>query len=152
MKHKQASDMDIPLLIIYFLLKCVIDLFNWKKRKLFCLFVDYKKAFDLVWHEDLWYKLVKEKVQGKILNVIRNMYNNIRSCVMLNQETSDTFVCNVGVRQGENLSPLLFAFYVNDIESKLIEYNCSYVNFGDDFLNLYLKLFVIMYADDSYFV
>ncbi len=132
-----------------FLLKCVIDLFNWKKRKLFCLFVDYKKAFDMVWREGLWYKLVKEKVQGKILNVIRNMYNNIRSCVMLNQETSDTFVCNVGVRQGENLSPLLFAFYVNDIESKLIAYNCSYINFGDDFLNLYLKLFVIMYADDT---
>ena len=132
-----------------FLLKCVIDLFNWKKRKLFCLFVDYKKAFDLVWRDGLWYKLVKEKVQGKILNVIRNMYDNIRSCVMLNQETSDTFVSNVGVRQGENLSPLLFAFYVNDIESKLIEYNCRYVNFGDDLLNLYLKLLVIMYADDT---
>uniref|UniRef100_A0A0P4VXM0 Reverse transcriptase domain-containing protein n=1 Tax=Scylla olivacea TaxID=85551 RepID=A0A0P4VXM0_SCYOL len=68
---------------------------------------------------------------------------------MLNQEISDTFVCNVGVKQGENLSSVLFAFYVNDIESKLTEYNCSYVNFGDDFLNMYLKLFVIMYADDT---
>ncbi len=47
-----------------FLLKCVTDLFNWKKRKLFCLFVDYKKAFDMVWREGLLYKLVKEKVQG----------------------------------------------------------------------------------------
>ncbi len=103
MKHKQALDRDIRLWIIFsFLLKCVIDLFNWKKIKLFCLFVDYKKAFDMVWCDGLWYKLVKVKVQGKVLNVTRNMYNNIRSCVMLNQETSDTFVCNVGVRQGEN--------------------------------------------------
>ncbi len=62
------------------------------------------------------FSLNQEKVQGKILNVIRNMYNNIRSCVMLSQETSDTFACNVGVRQGGNLSPLLFAFYVDDIE------------------------------------
>lgn len=60
------------------------------------MFVDYKKAFDMVWREGLWYKLVKEKVNGKIFNVIRNMYDNIRSCVMLNQQTSDTFVCNAG--------------------------------------------------------
>ncbi len=38
---------------------------------------------------------------------------------------------------------------MNDIESKLIEYNCSYISFGDDLLNLYPKLFVIMYADDT---
>ena len=61
---------------------------------------------------------MKEKVNGEILNVIRNMYGNIRSCVMLNQEISENFVCNMELRQGENLSPLLFAFYVNDIESK----------------------------------
>ncbi len=42
-----------------FLLKCVINLFNWRKKKLFFLFVDYKKAFDLVWRDSLWYKLVK---------------------------------------------------------------------------------------------
>ena len=30
---------------------------------------------------------------------------------------SDYCSCNVGVRQGENLSPLLFAIYLNDFES-----------------------------------
>ncbi len=120
-----------------------------KKRELFCLFIDYEKAFDKVWREGLWYKLVKENIKGKILNVIRNMYDNIKSCVMLNQDLSDTFVCNVGVRQGENLSPLLFAFYVNDIESHLLGNNCDYVNFDDDFVNSYLKLLVLMYADDT---
>ena len=56
-----------------FLLKCVIDLFSWRKKRLFCLFVDYRKAFDMVWRVGLWHKLVKENVNGKILNVIRNM-------------------------------------------------------------------------------
>ncbi len=132
-----------------FLLKCVIDLFLWKKEKLFCLFVDYKKAFDMVWREGLWYKLVKEKVDGKIMNVIRNMYSNIKSCVMLEQQKTDTFLCNMGVRQGENLSPLLFAFFVNDMETHFIEYGCNYLNFKDDTLNTYLQLLVIMYADDT---
>lgn len=140
---------DYSTLDHIFLLKCVIDIFNWKKEKLYCLFVDYKKAFDLVWREGLWYKLVKEKVDGKILNVIRSMYNNIKSCVMLEQQKSNTFICNMGVRQGENLSPLLFAFFVNDIESELIKHNCSYLNFKEDLLNNYLQLLVLMYADDT---
>ena len=140
---------DYSTLDHIFLLKCVIDLFKWRKKKLFCLFIDYKKAFDLVCRDGLWFKLVKEKVNGKILNVIRNMYDNIRSCVMLNQEISENFVCNMGVRQGENLSPLLFAFYVNDIESKLLEHNCNFLDFGHDLINSYLKLLVLMYADDT---
>lgn len=34
-----------------FLLKSVVDLFRWKKEKLFCLFVDYAKASDMAWKE-----------------------------------------------------------------------------------------------------
>ena len=132
-----------------FLLKCVIDLCKWKKKKLFCLFVDYSKTFDMVWREGLWYKLVKKNVSGKILNVIKSMYENTKSCVMLNQELSETFLFNVGVRQGENLSPLLFAYYVNDIEESLINKDCKYINFSDDLVNNYIKLFILMYANDT---
>lgn len=132
-----------------FVLKCIIDLYKWKKKKLFCLFVDYSKAFDMVWREGLWCKLVKSNITGKILNVIKSMYENIKSCVMLKQELSDTFLCNVGVRQGENLSPMLFAYYVNDIEEALLDQNCKYINFNDDFINSYIRVFVLMYADDT---
>ena len=69
--------------------------------------MDYAKAFDSVWTEGLWYKLVKSNVKGKTLNVIQSMYADIKSCVILNNELSETFVCNTGVRQGENLSPLI---------------------------------------------
>ena len=40
---------------------------------------------------------------------------------------SDFFVSSKGVRQGENLSPLLFALFVNDIEEYMLENNCKYV-------------------------
>lgn len=58
-----------------------------------------------------------EKVSG-IFKVIKNMYENIKSCGMLQQHLSDVFMCNKGIRQGENLAPLLFNFFVNIIEEQ----------------------------------
>ncbi len=103
----------------------------------------------MVWREGLWYNLVRQNVNGKILRVIKNMYGNIKSCVMLKQQFSDTFMCKRGVRQGENLSPLLFAFYVNDIEKQLLHNNCDYISFNNEVVDAYLRLFILMYADDT---
>lgn len=55
-----------------------------KGKKLFSLFIDYRKAFDTIWRDGLWYKMVRENIGGKVLNVIKNMYMNIKSCVKLN--------------------------------------------------------------------
>ena len=57
---------------------------------------------------------------GKILTVIRNMYANINSCVSFNGKSSDFFECRNGPRQGENLSPILFSMFLNDLESFLL--------------------------------
>ncbi len=132
-----------------FVLKSVIELFKWKKKKLFRLFVDYAIAFDMVWREGLWYKLVKGNIKGNILKVIQSMYENIKSCVMLDKELSESFVCNAGVRQGENLFPILLAYYIYDIEDELLNKNCNYLDFGEDFVNRLMKILVLMYADDT---
>ena len=56
-----------------------------------------------------------------------------------------------GVRQGENLSPILFAIFLNFLESYLESNNASGVNLELEFddLTLFLKLFVLLYADDT---
>ena len=43
------------------------------------------------------------------------MYKKAKSCVRVGNEFTRTFVCHIGVRQGENLSPLLFAIFLNDL-------------------------------------
>ena len=56
-------------------------------------------------------KLISCGISGKVLRVILNMYKSIKSCVMANGMQSEFFESHVGLRQGENLSPLLFASF-----------------------------------------
>ena len=67
----------------------------------------------------LWQKLLKYGINGQFLNVIKNMYSSAKSCVKKDNVLSNFFTCGVGLRQGGNLSPLLFALYLNDFENTL---------------------------------
>jgi len=49
------------------------------------------------------------------------MYNNVKSRVKFMNELSDSFHCNLGVKQGECLSPFLFAMFLNDIEDVFVQ-------------------------------
>ena len=48
------------------------------------------------------------------------MYASAKSFVRNNDVNGELFTCGIGVRQGENVSPLLFALYINDL-NELIE-------------------------------
>ena len=76
------------------------------------------------------------------------MYAQIKSCVFLNGEKSDFFISARGVRQGENLSPLLFSLFVNDIENEFLKHGCSYINIDAHWDN-FIRLLILMYADDT---
>ena len=85
------------------------------------------------------------------------MYNNAKSCISMSGETSGYFACETGARQGENLSPLLFTIFLCDLRDYLgTKYNrLSFSNntisdlLNNTNLDTYLKLFVLLYADDT---
>jgi hypothetical protein len=61
----------------------------WKK--LYCAFIDYRKAFDSVDRILLWQKLLRTSIDGNMLIVIQNMYKNAKSCVRDGSNCSDVF-------------------------------------------------------------
>ena len=96
-----------------FVLSSLMSLYLAQKKKLFVTFIDYEKAFDKVDHGLLWQKLGQAHVTGKVLRIIQNLYQKTKACVRVNGEISDIFDSNIGVRQGDNLSPLLFIIFLN---------------------------------------
>ena len=44
-----------------------------------------------------------------------DIYSNAQSCIQLNGKYTESFLCNVGVRQGCPLSPVLFTLYIHDL-------------------------------------
>ena len=77
-----------------------------------------------------------------MLNIIKSIYSSVKSRVKHDNTLSEPFTCNIGVRQGECLSPFLFAMYVNDFEAELAVKGIEGINIG------MLNLYILLYADD----
>ena len=69
--------------------------------------------------------------------------------MIFNNKSSDFFECKNGLRQGENLSPILFSLFLNDIENFLLDNDKFGINIFDESIQGYLKLVVLLYADDT---
>ena len=97
---------------------------------------------DHVNRDCLWYKLLKSGIRGPICNIIRNMYCNTTSKVKYSGVFSNNFECNLGVPQGESLSPFLFNLFLNDIEAALESGGFRRVSMSD------ITIRTLLYADD----
>ena len=95
-----------------------------------CLFIDFSKAFDYVVRDNLWLKLIKSGIRGKIFQVVRSMQSDVKSKLKYENTLSKEFTCALGVRQGECLSPFLFAMYLNDLESEFSTKGIDGVDLG----------------------
>ena len=70
--------------------------------------MDYQKAFDTVWQDGLWKAMEHLGYPSKIVRLLQALYKTSKSAVRVNQELTDWFPTQTGVRQGCILSPQLF--------------------------------------------
>ena len=101
--------------------------------------MDYQKTFDSV--ETLEKKLFYSGIQGKMLTIIRSLYDKVKRYVKYKGVLSDYFQSDVGLIQEETLSSLLFSLYVNDLEINFVKNNCPSLEIQE------VSLFLLMYAD-----
>ena len=107
-----------------------------------------------MWRKGLWQKLSSTNINGKCLNFIKSMYNNIKSRISTSEGASAFFPCHNGVQPGENLSPLLFSIYLNHLQSKKIYLHTNHVNgvawnVNNEHLTTYIKLLILLFADGT---
>ena len=74
-----------------FVLHTLTEIAKPQKRKLFCSFIDFSKAFDSVWRVGPWKKLLASNINGKCFQITFNMYKGIKLCVSYNGEQSSFF-------------------------------------------------------------
>ena len=78
------------------------------------IFIDFKKAFDTVNHKILSCKLQAVGISGDLYSLLLSYLENRVQYVEINGKRSKLKFVKVGVPQGSNLGPRLFAIYVND--------------------------------------
>ena len=101
-----------------------------QKQSIISLFVDFKKAFDLVDSSLLLLKLFHYGFDNNSLKLLSNYFSDRTMGVRIGKVTSDKSKIKLGVPQGSILGPLLFIIFINDF------------GFEKDF-------FTILFADDT---
>ena len=113
-----------------FNLRILCERYLQHQQDLYHVFVDFKKAFDRVWHEALWATMRFYNINAKLTQVLQNLYAKATSAVYFNSSVGDWFKTTVGVRQGCLLSPTLFNIFLERIMTDALEDHNGTVSIG----------------------
>ena len=90
------------------------------QRQVYHNFIDFKKAFDRVWHEGLWNVMSEFGIGNDLIKIIKLLYESVKSAaeltvlVLLNKQIGTKFDTTV-VRQCCLLLSVLFNIFLEQI-------------------------------------
>ena len=70
-----------------------------QQQDLYHVFIDYKKAFDRVWHAALWATMKKYNISTNLIQVIKNLFNKATNAALFNSSNSSTAAKETGSEQ-----------------------------------------------------
>ena len=81
------------------------------------------------------------------------MYQGLKSLIIVNNKQCALFPCNIDIRQGKHLSPVLFSLYINHLEDYLSNQGCEGVspmsNNQNQTLDIALHMFCLLFPYDT---
>ena len=113
-----------------FNLRILCEMYLQHQQNLYHVFIDFKKAFDRVWHAALWATMRKYNISANLVRTIEQLYDKASSAVQMNGSIGEWFRTTVGVRQGCLLSPTLFNIFLEQIMSDALEEHDGKVSIG----------------------
>jgi hypothetical protein len=124
--------------------RIIAEEFHNAKTNLFCCFVDFGKAFDMVPRKNLWNRLEEIKVPFELRAATIRLYENVISKFKNIECWSKEIHCNIGDKQGCPLSPTLFGIYIDKLEYCLEEAGCVGPTLTGIVINLLLYVYDIV--------
>lgn len=108
------------------LLQLLIKNTQKEHRPLGVVFINLEKAFDTMSHSHIIMALRQKGVDHHIITLITNLYQNIKTCINMKNEQLDPIGIQIGVKQGDPMSSLLFNLSMDPLLCKLEEEESGY--------------------------
>ena len=108
-----------------FVLRQILEQSHEWSNSLYEVFVDFEKALDGLHQLSLWKILRHHGIPQKLVNIIQALYETFKCQVIHNNQVTDPFRVDIGIKQGCILSPVLFSMAVDWLMRTVTQRTCQ---------------------------